>query len=64
MSEEIQDKLAYVVIDEVTMQQVSKFYSRKGDATKFIKKNKRYYVEEGVRLAIAEFEYKRYYVID
>ena len=63
MSKEIQDKLAYVVIDEVTMQHVSKFYSRKGDAVKFIKKNKRYYVGNS-GLAIAEFEYKRYYVID
>lgn len=64
--QEIQDKLCYVVIDESTMERVSRFYSRKSDAKAFITNRLNYYVRyelEKPRYAIAEFEFKRYYVL-
>ena len=63
MTQEIQNKLAFVVIDSNTMERISKFYSRVGDAKAFIKQRWRspYYDE---RLAIAEFEYKTHYKIE
>ncbi len=61
---EIQNKLAFVVIDSNTMKRISKFYSRKGDAERFIKNiiscNRGGY---GRELSVAEFEYKTHYKI-
>jgi hypothetical protein len=56
---------AYCVINEVTMQQVSQFYRRKGDAKAWITKRPipRLY-EDKYRYAVAEFVFDKYYVID
>ena len=63
-AKEIQNKSAFVVIDSNTMERISKFYSKRGLAERFIK------VREGSgwwkkhELAIAEFEYKTHYKIE
>lgn len=62
MTQEIQNKLAFVVIDNNTMECISKFYSRAGDAKGFITNRQRHYPDW--QLAIAEFEYKTHYKIE
>lgn len=58
----IQNKQAFVVIDSNTMERISKFYSRVGDAKTFISIRQRHCPEW--QLAIAEFEYKTHYKIE
>jgi hypothetical protein len=60
---------AYCVINEVTMQQVSQFYRRKGDAEAWIAKNvpKSWLTEEykaKYKYAVAEFVFDKYYVVE
>ena len=62
MTQTIQNKLAFVVIDSNTMERISKFYSRKGDAERFIKDRVGW--SKWYALAIAEFEYKIHYKIE
>lgn len=62
MTKEIQDSIAYVVVDVATMERVSKFYTRRVDAKGYITNRHRY--RPDWKLVIAEFEYKCYYVID
>jgi hypothetical protein len=64
---EIDKVKAYCVISEVTMQQVSQFYRRKGDAEAWITKRNQYLTEEHkakYRHAVAEFTFDKYYVIE
>ena len=65
MTQEIQNKLAFVVIDSNTMERISKFYSKRGLAERFIKDrvswNRGGY---GRELSVAEFEYKTHYKIE
>lgn len=58
----IQNKQAFVVIDSNTMERISKFYSRKGDAERFIKD--RVGLSRRHKLAIAVFEYKEMYKME
>lgn len=60
---------AYCVINEVTMQQVSQFYRRKGDAEKWIDKNipKSWHTEEYKdehQYCVAEFSFNKYYMVE
>ncbi len=62
MLQEIQNKLAFVVIDCNTMERISKFYSKRGLAERFIKERVGW--SKWYALAIAEFEYKTHYKIE
>jgi hypothetical protein len=58
---------AYCVINEVTMQQVSQFYRRYGDADRWIAARNQYLTEEHkakYRYCVAEFTFDKYYVIE
>ena len=61
---------AYCVINEVTMQQVSQFYRRKGDAEAWIAKATKFdgvFAEEyraKWRYCVAEFVFDKYYVVE
>ena len=61
----IQNKQAFVVVDSNTMERISKFYSREGDAERFLKNiiscNRGGYNRE---LAVAVFEYKEHYKME
>jgi len=66
---EIDKVRAYCVINEVTMQQVSQFYRRKGDADRWIAKATSYHgVSEAYRAkyryCVAEFVFDKYYVVE
>jgi hypothetical protein len=67
---EIDKVKAYCVINEVTMQQVSQFYRRKGDAVRWIAKNCTPWISSEhnatwCKYAVAEFAYNyQYYVIE
>ena len=56
----IQNKQAFVVVDSNTMERISKFYSKRGLAERFIKDRdwKRH------ELAVAVFEYKEHYKVE
>lgn len=60
----IQNRLAFVVIDSNTMERISKFYSRRGDAERFIKERVDRFNWMKHELAVAEFEYKTHYKIE
>ena len=64
---EIDQVKAYCVINEVTMQQVSQFYRRKGDAEIWIARStKSWHTEEYKakwRYCVAEFVFDKYYVL-
>lgn len=60
----IQNKQAFVVIDSNTMERISKFYSSRGDAERFIKSREGRGWWNEHELAIAEFEYKTHYKIE
>lgn len=64
MTQTIQNKLAFVVIDSNTMERISKFYSRKGDAERFIKVRADSRCWKKFKLLVAEFEYKTHYKIE
>ena len=64
MTQEIQNKLAFVVIDSNTMERISKFYSKRGLAERFIKERVARFNWMQHELAIAEFEYKIHYKIE
>jgi len=64
MTQEIQNKLAFVVIDSNTMERISKFYSKRGLAERFIKERVARFNWMQHELAIAEFEYKTHYKIE
>jgi hypothetical protein len=56
---------AYCVINEVTMQQVSQFYRRKGDAEAWIAKQSYSDVlKDKYVFGVAEFTFDKYYVVD
>jgi hypothetical protein len=65
---EIDKVKAYCVINEVTMQQLSQFYRRKGDAEAWIAKaTKPWHTEEyktKYRYCVAEFVFDKYYVVE
>jgi hypothetical protein len=65
---EIDKVKAYCVINEVTMQQVSQFYRRKGDAEAWIAKSNYGWLapeyKAKYRYAVTEFVFDKYYVID
>ena len=58
----IQNKQAFVVVDSNTMERISKFYSRKGDAERFIKEREGW--SRWHKLEIAVFEYKEHYKME
>lgn len=66
----IQNKQAFVVVETKvspainTMERISKFYSRKGDAERFIKERVARYNWMPQNLAVAVFEYKEHYKIE
>ena len=60
MTQEIQNKLAFVVIDSNTMERISKFYSRVGDAKAFISARCGYRTP----LSIAVFTFKEIYYVE
>lgn len=60
----IQNKQAFVVVDSNTMERISKFYSRKGDAERFIKDRVARYNWTQQELAVAVFEYKEHYKME
>jgi hypothetical protein len=64
---EIDKVKAYCVINEVTMQQVSQFYIRKGDAEAWIAARNQYLTEEHkakYRYCVAEFVFDKCYVLE
>ena len=68
---EIDKVKAYCVINEVTMQQVSQFYRRKGDAVTWIARESGWriakYTDEynaKYRYCVAEFVFDKYYVVE
>ena len=61
---EIQNKLAFVVIDSNTMERISKFYSKRGLAERFIKERVERFNWTQQELSVAEFEYKTHYKIE
>jgi hypothetical protein len=67
---EIDKVKAYCVINEVTMQQVSQFYRRKGDAVRWINDATKFdgvFAEEYKakwRYCVAEFVFDKYYVLE
>lgn len=63
MTQEIQNKLAFVVIDSNTMERISKFYSKRGLAENFIKVRADSRCWKKFELSVAEFEYKTHYKI-
>lgn len=60
----IQNKQAFVVVDSNTMERISKFYSRKGDAERFIKERVARFNWTQQELAVAVFEFKEMYKMD
>lgn len=58
----IQNKQAFVVVDNNTMERISKFYSRKGDAERFIKDRVGW--SRWHKLEIAVFEFKEMYKME
>lgn len=60
---------AYCVINTVTMELVSQFYRREGDAKALIAKNapKPWHTEEykaRYKFAVAEFMFDKYYIVE
>lgn len=62
---------AYCVINEVTMQQVSQFYRRKGDAEAWIDRETGWWIAKYTdeynakyRYAVAEFTFDKYYIVE
>ena len=60
----IQNKSAFVVIDSNTMERISKFYSKRGLAERFINERVARFNWMQHELAIAEFKYKTHYKIE
>lgn len=60
----IQNKQAFVVVDSNTMERISKFYSKRGLAERFIKDRVAKYNWTQQELAVAVFEYKEHYKME
>ena len=60
----IQNKQAFVVVDSNTMERISKFYSKRGLAEKFIKDRVARYDWKRHELAVAVYEYKEHYEME
>ena len=64
MTQEIQNKQAFVVVDSNTMERISKFYSKRGLAERFIKDRVATFNWMQQHLAVAVFEYKEHYKME
>lgn len=59
----IQNKQAFVVVDSNTMERISKFYSKRGLAEKYIRDTLPPYLTKP-KLAVAVFEFKEMYKME